>query len=160
MIDSHQTQLTTIKKYGTMIHKNDLQRFIDAQANDYSEALSEIINGRKRTHWMWYIFPQIKGLGMSETSRLYAIKDLREAAEFLNHPVLGSKLIRICNELLNLKSNDAHSIFGSPDDLKLRSSMTLFSSVPSANPVFQKVLDKFFEGKKDEKTLAILEKTE
>jgi len=143
-----------------MAHKNDLQRFINAQSKNYSEALSEIRNGRKRTHWMWYIFPQIQGLGMSETSRFYAIKDLHEAADFLNHPVLGSRLIRICDELLHLKSDDAHSIFGSPDDLKLRSSMTLFSSVPSANPVFQKVLDKFFEGKKDEKTLTILEKPE
>ena len=143
-----------------MPHKSDLQRFIDAQANNYSVALSEIVNGRKRTHWMWYVFPQILGLGMSETSRLYAIKDLHEAADFLNHPVLGSRLTRICNELLNLKSNDAHSIFGTPDDLKLRSSMTLFSSVSSGDPVFQKVLDKFFKGKKDEKTLALLKKSD
>jgi uncharacterized protein (DUF1810 family) len=141
-------------------HKNDLQRFIDAQANTYSVALSEIMNGRKRTHWMWYVFPQIQGLGMSETSRLYAIKDIHEAADFLNHPVLGSRLIRICKELLDLESDDAHPIFGSPDDLKLHSSMTLFSSVPSADPVFQKVLDKFFKGKKDQKTLAILEKAD
>ena len=143
-----------------MAHKNDLQRFIDAQAKNYSAALSEIIDGRKRTHWMWYIFPQIQGLGMSETSKLYAIKDIHEAAEFLNHPLLGSRLIRICNELLNLKSDDAHQIFGSPDDLKLRSSMTLFSSVPLADPVFQKILDKFFDGKEDEKTLSILEKND
>ena len=140
--------------------KKDLQRFIDAQANNYSVALSEVMNGRKRTHWMWYVFPQIQGLGMSEISRLYAIKDIHEAADFLDHPVLGSRLIRICNELLNLESDDAYQIFGSPDDLKLHSSMTLFSSVPSADFVFQKVLDKFFEGKKDEKTLAILKKAD
>ena len=160
MIDSSQTQLTPIKKYGTMPLKKDLQRFIDAQANNYSVALSEVMNGRKRTHWMWYVFPQIQGLGMSEISRLYAIKDIHEAADFLDHPVLGSRLIRICNELLNLESDDAYQIFGSPDDLKLHSSMTLFSSVPSADFVFQKVLDKFFEGKKDEKTLAILKKAD
>ena len=140
-----------------MAHTNGLQRFIDAQANDYPLALAEIMNGRKRTHWMWYVFPQIQGLGMSETSRLYAIKDIDEAAAFLNHPVLGSRLIRICNELLNLKTNNAHQIFGSPDDVKLHSSMTLFSSVPSADPVFEKVLEKFFKGKKDERTLAIIE---
>jgi len=143
-----------------MAHKNDLQRFIDAQAKKYSVALIEIMNSKKRTHWMWYVFPQIQGLGMSETSRLYAIKDIHEAADFLNHPVLGSRLIRICGELLDLESDDANAIFGSPDDLKLRSSMTLFSSVPSADAVFQEVLDKFFKGEKDEKTLAVLEKVE
>ena len=143
-----------------MAHKNNLQRFIDAQANNYSVALSEIMNGRKRTHWMWYVFPQIQGLGMSETSRLYAIKDIHEATEFLNHPVLGSRLVGICNELLNLTSDDAHQIFGSPDDLKLRSSMTLFSSVPSADPVFQKILDKFFDGKQDQKTVSMIEKND
>lgn len=140
-----------------MKHKHRLQRFIDAQEKSYSTALAEIMNGKKRTHWMWYIFPQIQGLGMSETSKLYAIEDFQEAAEFLNHPVLGSRLVRICVELLNLKSNEAYSIFGSPDDLKLHSSMTLFSSVPGADPVFQKVLDKFFAGKKDKNTLTIIE---
>ena len=132
--------------------KHSLQRFIDAQEKIYSIVLSEITNGKKRTHWMWYIFPQIQGLGTSKTSKLYAIGDMQEAAEFLNHPVLGNRLVLICAELVNLKSNDAYSIFGSPDDLKLHSSMTLFSSVPGADPVFQKVIDKFFAGKKDEKT--------
>ena len=104
---------------------------------------------------MWYIFPQIQGLGHSQTAKFYAINDLNEAKEFLHHPVLGKRLIEICSELYNLKSDNAHSIFGSPDDVKLRSSMTLFSLVPGADPIFQKVLDKFFDGKKDEKTLAI-----
>lgn len=90
-----------------MTDKNDLQRFMDAQENNYSIALSEIMNGRKRTHWMWYVFPQVQGLGMSEISKLYAIKDMDEATEFLNHPVLGGRLIRICNELLNLTGDDA-----------------------------------------------------
>jgi uncharacterized protein (DUF1810 family) len=137
--------------------ENNLKRFIDAQEADYKIALSEVKNGRKQSHWMWYIFPQIQGLGFSETSKLYAIKDINEAEEFLNHPVLGSRLVHICNELLKLKSNDANKIFGSPDDLKLKSSMTLFSSLHNSNPVFQLVLEKFFNGTKDNKTLRIID---
>jgi uncharacterized protein (DUF1810 family) len=105
---------------------------------------------------MWFIFPQIAGLGFSETSRHYAIKDLQEAAGFLNHPVLGSRLINISRELLKLKTNDAHRVFGSPDDLKLKSAMTLFSMLPEADPVFQTVLEKFFNGEKDIKTLRLI----
>lgn len=141
-----------------MSNNANLQRFLDAQQSQYSIALSEIKHGKKKSHWMWYIFPQIQGLGFSETSKVYAIKDIKEAQEFLNHPVLGSKLICICNELINLDSDDAHKIFGSPDDLKLCSSMTLFSSVSNTNLVFKRVLDKFFRGKKDEKTLTIIKK--
>lgn len=139
-----------------MTKENNLKRFIDAQQADYQTALSEVKHGRKQSHWMWYIFPQIQGLGFSETSKFYAIKDIIEAEEFLKHPVLGSRLINICNELLALKSNDANKIFGSPDDVKLKSSMTLFSSLPDTNPVFQMVLDKFFNGTKDNKTLQII----
>ena len=135
----------------------NLQRFINAQEKAYSIALSEIRNGKKQSHWMWYIFPQIKGLGFSETSKFYAIKDLNEAEEFLNHPELGSRFIQICNELLFLESNDATKIFGKPDDAKLRSSMTLFSALPNTHPVFKKVLDKFFDGKKDPNTLKLIE---
>src|SRR5665213_2039019 len=101
----------------------NLQRFINAQETSYQIALSEIKNGKKQSHWMWYIFPQIAGLGISETSKFYAIKNVHEAEEFLYHSVLGKRLIEICNELLNLETNDAHKIFGSPDDLKLHSSM-------------------------------------
>ena len=133
-----------------------LQRFIDAQQSDYENALSEIKNGRKRSHWMWYIFPQIKGLGLSETSKFYAIKNISEAEEYVAHPVLGKRLIDISNELLNLQTNDAKQVFGSPDDLKLKSSMTLFASLLKSNPVFESVLQKFFQGQKDEKTLHIL----
>ena len=139
-----------------MNKENDLQRFIEPQKRDYEIALSEIKQGRKRSHWMWYIFPQIQGLGFSSTSKLYAIKDLSEAEAYLQHPVLGARLLNICNELLKLTSNDAHSIFGSPDDLKLKSSLTLFSSVPNTNPVFQLLLEKFFHGTKDDKTLQII----
>lgn len=105
---------------------------------------------------MWYVFPQIQGLGLSEFSKLYGIKDLDEAAIFLQHPLLGSRLVNICTELLALTTNDAHAIFGSPDDAKLKSSMTLFAALKNAPPVFQWVLDKFFNGTKDDKTLRII----
>jgi uncharacterized protein (DUF1810 family) len=135
---------------------NSLKRFTDAQENSYRMALSEIQQGRKQSHWMWFIFPQIAGLGFSETSRYYAIKDLQEAVEFLKHPVLGSRLINISRELLKLNTTDAQRVFGNPDDLKLKSSMTLFSMLPGTDPVFQYVLEKFFNGEKDSKTLQII----
>lgn len=134
----------------------NLQRFIDAQKTVYAIALSEIKHGKKRSHWMWYIFPQIAGLGFSETSKYYSLKSLHEAEAYLQHPVLGPRLIEISNALLDLKSDNALSVFGTPDDLKLKSCMTLFSILPSTNPVFQAVLDKFFHGLKDAKTLEIL----
>jgi uncharacterized protein (DUF1810 family) len=133
-----------------------LKRFTDAQQNAYTTALAEIQNGCKRSHWMWFIFPQIHGLGFSEISRHYAIKDLDEAEAYLRHPVLGSRLIEISQALLNSVNSNTTEIFGSPDDLKLKSSMTLFASVPGAGPVFQAVLDKFFGGEKDAPTLQLL----
>jgi uncharacterized protein (DUF1810 family) len=136
--------------------ENNLKRFIDAQQTDYSVALSEIRNGRKRSHWMWYIFPQIQGLGFSETSQFYSIKSIDEAEQYLAHPVLGQRLIEISNALLGLKTDNANQVFGSPDDMKLKSSMTLFSLLPGTNKVFQLVLDKFFNGLKDDKTLKML----
>ncbi len=137
--------------------ENNLERFIDAQKSNYLVALSEIKNGRKRSHWMWYIFPQIQGLGFSGTSQFYSIKSIQEAEEYLADPILGFRLIEICNELLKLKTDDANEIFGSPDDLKLKSSMTLFSLLPNTNNAFQLVLDKFFSGAKDNRTLKIFE---
>jgi len=137
-----------------------LQRFIEAQQSDYEIALSEIKEGRKRSHWMWYIFPQIHGLGFSETSRFYAIKSRAEAEEYLHHPLLGKRLIEISGVLLDLDTDDAHSVFGSPDNLKLKSSMTLFACLSKTHPVFQSVLNKFFNGKKDERTLAIIAEEE
>jgi len=134
-----------------------LERFTDAQSATYDTALSEIKNGRKQGHWMWFIFPQIKGLGFSETSKYYAIKDINEAEGFLKHPVLGKRLTIITNELLKLDVNDATKIFGSPDDIKLKSSMTLFSSLPGTNRAFQQVLDKYFKGTKDLKTLQLID---
>jgi len=133
-------------------------RFIQAQERTYSVALEEIKNGRKQSHWMWYIFPQIQGLGYTSTAQYYAIKDIEEATEYLNNKVLGSRLVEICNELLNLDSNDAYSIFGSPDCKKLKSCVTLFSQVEGANPVFLLVLEKFFDGNPDFRTLSILDK--
>ena len=133
-----------------------MKRFIDAQEVMYDIALKEIEGGRKQGHWMWYMFPQINGLGFSEISKHYAIKDLTEAAAFLQHPLLGSRMVGICTALHALKSKDAYSIFGSPDDAKSKSSMTLFSMVKNADPVFQRVLDKFFNGLKDLQTLRIV----
>src|SRR5687767_9070413 len=120
---------------------HNLKRFTDAQEGSYETALAEIKKGWKQSHWMWYIFPQIKGLGYSETAKFYAINSLSEAEAYLEHPVLGKRLIEISGELLKLESNDANHILGSPDDLKLKSSMTLFSALPNSGPVFQQVLD-------------------
>jgi len=132
---------------------SNLKRFVDAQATDYAQALTEIKNGRKRSHWMWYIFPQIQGLGFSSISQHYAISDLAEAKAYLAHPVLGKRLVEISTALLGLASSDATQVFGTPDDLKLKSSMTLFAAVPGADPVFEAVLAKFFKGVQDSKTL-------
>ena len=138
--------------------ENSLQRFLDAQANDYQTALAELKAGRKRSHWMWYIFPQLRGLGFSETARYYGINDAAEAEAYLAHPVLGQRLVEISQALLGLAGSDANRIMGSPDDLKLRSSMTLFGALPGAGPVFKQVLDKFFGGAPDPKTLQLLGK--
>ena len=134
----------------------DLQRFITAQQTDYATALAEIKQGRKRSHWIWYIFPQIAGLGFSETSKHYALQNAEEAQTYLNHPILGNRLIEICSELLKLPTNNATQVFGTPDDMKLRSCVTLFAAMPSATPIFQQVLDKFFTGEGDRKTLKII----
>ena len=138
-----------------LIMENRLDRFLSAQERSYDTALREIRSGRKRSHWMWYIFPQIAGLGMSSTAQYYSIADLSEAKDYIAHPVLGARLIEISEALLTLDSSDATSVMGYPDDLKLRSSMTLFAQV-SGNPVFSAVLDKFYGGSPDTRTLRIL----
>ena len=135
---------------------HNLERFIAAQKSVYQTALNELKAGKKQSHWMWYIFPQIQGLGYTEISKRYAIQDLDEAAEYLEHRMLGPRLILLSHVLLGLETSDAHKIFGSPDDLKLKSCMTLFSQVPGADPVFELVLKKFFNGLKDHITLKIL----
>ena len=134
---------------------SDLSRFITAQERSYDTALREIKSGRKRTHWMWYIFPQIAGLGFSSTAQFYAISSMQEAKDYYAHPVLGKRLVEISEALLALDTSDAGAVMGYPDDLKLRSSMTLFLAA-SGDAVFQKVLDKFYSGKPDSKTLSIL----
>ena len=134
----------------------DLSRFVEAHDRSYSRALEEIREGRKQSHWMWYIFPQIVGLGLSSTSRFYAIADLEEARAYMQHPMLGAHMIEICGVLLGLSANDAEDVMGYPDDLKLRSSMTLFSQAVPSVKIFQQVLDKYFDGKMDQKTLEIL----
>ena len=134
----------------------DLSRFVEAHDRSYSRALEEIREGRKQSHWMWYIFPQIGGLGLSSTSRFYAIADLEEARAYMQHPMLGAHMIEICGVLLGLSANDAEDVMGYPDDLKLRSSMTLFSQAVPSVKIFQQVLDKYFDGKMDQKTLEIL----
>lgn len=137
-----------------------LQRFRDAQKEDYDIALSEIKSERKRSHWMWYIFPQIHGLGFSSISEFYSIKNIREAEDYMDDPVLGAHLTEISQVLLDLDSSDPHQIFGSPDDMKLLSCMTLFEKVSPDNKVFPQVIDKFYGGRRDQKTLEILKNDE
>lgn len=134
----------------------DLMRFLDAQNKLYLTALSEIKKGKKQTHWMWFIFPQIKGLGTSSIANYYAINDLKEAGDFLQHPVLAKHLVEISKLLLTFKRKSIESILGDLDARKLRSSMTLFSQVENADPVFRDVLNTFFAGAEDMQTLSLL----
>ena len=136
---------------------NDLQRFKEAQKRDFDTALSEIRRGRKRSHWMWYIFPQIQGLGFSSTSAYYAIQNMAEAEDFLNDPYLGANLRTISEALLELDTDDPYQIFGSPDHLKLLSCMTLFEATEGEGGVFTQVIEKYYNGRRDDKTLYILE---
>lgn len=138
--------------------EDNLERFVKAQQSYYQTALQEIKKGRKESHWMWFIFPQIKGLGYSETAKFYGIRDIREAKLYLEHPQLRKNLLEISGELLKLESDDAELVMGWPDYLKLRSSMTLFAEAEPDCEVFQRVLDKFFHGEKDQTTMEILEK--
>jgi uncharacterized protein (DUF1810 family) len=134
----------------------NVDRFLDAHARDYATALSEIKSGRKQSHWMWYIFPQLKGLGRSGTAQHYGIGSLGEAKAFLDHPVLGKHLVKIAATLLAYHGKSAFDIFGSPDDVKLHSCMTLFAQLENAPPVFNEVLDRYFDGKPDKATLLLL----
>lgn len=136
---------------------SDLSRFLKAQEYDYAQALKEIRSGRKRSHWMWYIFPQIQGLGFSSTAQYYAIRDLDEAKDYLDHPVLGARLKEISSALLELDGLSASAIFGYPDDLKLRSSMTLFRLADLDCPIFKDVLDKYYDGIPDKRTVDIVQ---
>jgi uncharacterized protein (DUF1810 family) len=135
----------------------NLNRFIEPQNLHFNQALAEIQLGKKQSHWMWYIFPQFKGLGSSYNSVHYAIKSREEAQAYLNYTILSERLIEITSELLNLENQSAYSVFGSPDDMKLKSSMTLFNAVQNETKVFELVLDKYFFGSKCEHTLTYLE---
>ena len=121
----------------------DLHRFVEAQEDDYAQALAEIKSGRKQSHWMWYIFPQFDGLGFSSMSRRYSIKSVAEAKAYLAHPILGPRLLECCEAALSVEGRSAFEVFGSPDDMKLKSSATLFACVSSAGSVFHRLLDDF-----------------
>jgi len=134
----------------------DLGRFLVAQKPVYDRVLSEIRSGHKRTHWMWFIFPQLDGLGSSSTARHYAIKSINEAQAYLNHPVLGPRLRECAEAVLSVEGRSASAIFGYPDDLKLNSCATLFASVSSPGSVFDRILAKYYDGERDAKTLVLL----
>ncbi len=133
----------------------DLHRFITAQDGVYERALAELRDGLKRSHWMWFIFPQIDGLGFSSTTKFYSIKGLEEARQYLAHPVLGARLKECAEAVLAVQGRTASDIFGYPDDMKLQSSMTLFELVSGPGSVFGRVLDKYCQGRRDTRTLAI-----
>jgi len=141
----------------------NLDRFVQAQEQDYQRALQELRSGQKRSHWMWYIFPQLAGLGHSSMAQRYAIRDLAEAKAYLQHPVLGPRLIEVAQAVLDVKGRSAHQIFGSPDDLKLHSSATLFARAAAegqvpGGAVFEQLIDTYFAGKRDTQTLQRLNK--
>ena len=142
-----------------MKENKELVKFLDAQNQMYLKTLAEVRNGKKESHWMWFVFPQIKGLGFSETAKFYGIADLEEAEAYFVHPVLGKHLIEISEALLNVNGKTATEIFGTPDYMKLRSCMTLFSKVPGADKIFEKILDKYFGGSQDDYTEELLQKT-
>jgi uncharacterized protein (DUF1810 family) len=134
----------------------NLTRFLLAQEADYGQVLAEIRAGRKRSHWMWYVFPQFDGLGMSPTSKHYAIKSAQEAVAYLAHPLLGPRLMECAESALQVADRSALEIFGSPDDMKFRSSATLFASVSPQGSVFHRIIDKYFDGKRDVRTIELL----
>ncbi|MBP3380277.1 MAG: DUF1810 family protein [Ruminococcus sp.] len=153
------------EQYGVLgieLYLTDLQKFIDAQdygygfGETYQTALAEMKRGEKISHWIWYVFPQIQGLGLSGTTAYFSIRDLTEAQDYYAHPVLGARLIEITETLLDIESDDLMAVFGYPDAFKLRSCMTLFKHAAPEQDLFQKVLDKFCRGNEDEKTLDIL----
>jgi uncharacterized protein (DUF1810 family) len=141
-------------RYGV---SHDLARFVEAQEGTYQQALDEIRSGAKRSHWMWYVFPQFEGLGRSPASRRYAIRSLDEAAAYLAHPVLGPRLIECAEAVLGIQDRSALDIFGWPDDMKLRSCATLFARVSNEGSVFHRVIDKYFGGEPDGHTLRLIE---
>lgn len=134
----------------------NLNRFLEAQQTKFNDALSEIKNGKKRSHWMWFIFPQIAGLGFTDFNIYYAIQNTEEATQYLNHPILGKRLIEITKAVSEINGKTALEIFGKPDERKLKSCMTLFNILNNPNPIFQQVLDKYYKGLEDENTLQLI----
>ena len=133
-----------------------LSRFVRAQQQNYPQALAELARGQKRSHWMWYVFPQIDGLAASSTSRHFALKSLAEAEAYLAHPILGPRLLECAETLMRIEGRTASQIFGSPDDLKLKSCATLFACVLPAGSVFDRLLQKYYGGERDVRTLQLL----
>ncbi|NML46406.1 DUF1810 domain-containing protein [Ramlibacter sp. G-1-2-2] len=134
----------------------DLQRFVAAQDSAIADVRDELAHGRKRSHWMWFVFPQLKGLGMSSTAQFYGLGSLEEAQAYLAHPVLGPRLVECCELMLQVPGRSAHDILGSPDDLKFRSCATLFGLAAPQEKVFSECLEKFYAGEQDPKTLELL----
>jgi uncharacterized protein (DUF1810 family) len=139
-----------------LVDPHGLDRFVAAQARNFDAALAELGRGRKRTHWMWYVFPQVAGLGSSEMSRRYAIHGIAEAEAYLRHPLLGPRLVECFEAALAVEGCSAHEIFGSPDDQKLHSCATLFASVSPPGSVYEQVLERYFGGEPDGSTLELL----
>ena len=137
-------------------NKDDLERFLNAHVNMYEQAIHELRMGKKRSHWMWYIFPQISGLGRSRTAKYYAIKNIIEAQKYLEHPLLGARLVECSKALLDIEESSISKVLSSPDDKKLKSSMTLFSAISHSDNVFIQVLNKYFNGEHDINTLRLL----
>ena len=134
----------------------DLERFVAAQAGSYKQALAELKRGRKRSHWMWFVFPQRAGLGRSETARFYALASAEEARAYLAHPVLGVRYRECCQALMNVRGKSARDIFGTPDDMKFCSSLTLFAEAAPDEVLLYNLLEKYFDGDADEATLELL----
>ena len=135
----------------------NLNRFVNAQLTTYECAMLELTQGRKESHWIWYIFPQIEGLGSSDTAKLYAIKSLEEGRAYLRHPELGPRLIEACEILLSLKDASIDEVMGFPDDLKLQSSMTLFETLPDSSSIFTKIIEIYFDNERDKNSLEIIQ---
>ena len=136
--------------------KYNLSRFLEAQMVTYEGAMLELARGRKESHWIWYVFPQIEGLGRSDTAKLYSIKSLEEGRAYLEHLVLGPRLVEACKILLSLKDASMDEVMGFPDNLKLLSSMTLFEAFSKSNSIFTRIIEVYFDGKRDETSLEII----
>ena len=137
----------------------DLDRFLEAQRETYNNALEEIRQGSKQTHWMWFIFPQLRGLGFTDYNIFYGIENLNEASQYLNHPILGKRLVEITQAMLEIENKTALEILGRPDERKLKSCMTLFAELPAAPDCFRQVLEKYYNGEQDEKTLQLVKES-